>query len=329
MSTLEERKKLIEEQITRLYKERQVLANEIQKQAKVKESSDLPDLIMTALATTPKQFPEHAFVACQGIEGSNSQAACEKAFKYPGIMYFKDFGAVFSSIEKGLCEYGVLPIENSTAGSVNQIYDLMKAHKFYIVKSVRVKIDHNLLANEGASLKDIKEIYSHSQAIAQSSEFLAELGDPKINYVSNTAVASKMVKESGRKDIAAISSIECAAIYGLKALATDIQDRNDNYTRFIVISKKPEIYPGADKSSIMAELPHRPGSLHDMLGRISEEGYDLVKLESRPIPGKDFEFLFYFDLQASCYDPAFPKMLDDLQHFCDKFEYLGSYQEVI
>ena len=329
MYTLEERKRFIEEHITALYRERRKLANQIQKQARSKDASSLPELIDLAMKETPDQFPDHAFVACQGIEGSNSQAACEKAFKYPGIMYLKDCGAVFRAIESGLCEYGVLPIENSTAGSVNQIYDQMRAHKFYIVKSIRVRIDHNLLANEGATLKGIKEVYSHPQAIGQSGEYLDKMGDIKINYVSNTAVAAKMVKESGRTDIAAISSIGCAAIYGLRPLATDIQDRDDNYTRFIVISKKPEIYPGADKTSIMAVLPHRPGSLCEMLGRISREGYDLVKLESRPIIGKDNEFMFYFDLQASCYDPGFSRMLDDLEDFCEKFEYLGSYREVI
>lgn len=130
-----------------------------------------------------------------------------------------------------------MPVENSTAGSVNRIYDLMKAHKFYIVKSVRIKIDHNLVAKAGTDMSDIKEIFSHEQAVAQCSEFLDQLKGVKVTVCSNTAAAAKMVAESERKDIAAISSSKCAALYGLKELETAIQNVENNYTRFICISK--------------------------------------------------------------------------------------------
>ena len=129
--------------------------------------SSLHEQIMSSIENTPKLFPQSPMVACQGVEGAYSQIACEKIFKSPSIMYFKSFDAVFTAIEQGLCQYGILPIENSTAGSVKKVYDLMIHHKFSIVRTFRLKIDHNLLANPGADLSAIKEIYSHEQAINQ------------------------------------------------------------------------------------------------------------------------------------------------------------------
>ena len=131
------------------------------------KQSPLAESIQTAIEQTPPLFPEKAAVACQGVEGSNSQIACERLFRLPNELYFSSFDAVFNAIEKGLCRYGVLPIENSTAGSVNAVYDLMMRHHFHIVRSVRVKIDHNLLARPGAKLSGIREIYSHEQALSQ------------------------------------------------------------------------------------------------------------------------------------------------------------------
>lgn len=153
-------------------------------------------------------------------------------------MFFDSWDGVFSAVDKGLCKYGILPIENSTAGSVNHVYDLMNKYKFYIVKSIRLKINHSLLANRGTKLADIKEIYSHEQAISQCSEFLNSLHGVKITICENTAVAAKQVAESGRSDVAAISSNDCSMLYDLETVCESIQDRANNYTRFICISKK-------------------------------------------------------------------------------------------
>ena len=202
--------------------------------------------ITQAIENTPKLFPVAPMVACQGIEGAYSQIACERVFKSPFIMYFKNFDGVFSAIEKGLCQYGILPIENSTAGSVKKVYDLMIHHNFSIVRSFRLKIDHNLLTNPGASKESIREIYSHEQAIGQCSEFLEKFPGVKVIPVENTAVAAQMVAQSGRSDVAAISSRSCGELYGLKCLESSVQDKGNNYTRFICISKNLEIYPGAD-----------------------------------------------------------------------------------
>ena len=291
--------------------------------------SPLYQQITKAIDTTPLLFPQSPMVACQGVEGAYSQIACEKIFKNPMIMYFKNFEGVFHAVDQGLCQYGILPLENSTAGSVKQVYDLMISHNFSIVRAFRQKIDHNLLTNPGAKLSDIKEIYSHEQAISQCNEFLQSLNGVTIIPVSNTAVAAEMVAKSQRKDVAAISSRACADLYNLVCLSSSIQDKDNNHTRFICISKNMEIYPGSDKTSIMMVLPHRPGSLYKLLARLYVLGINVTKLESRPIPDRDFEFMFYFDLETSIYSEEFVQLMCELDDLCEDFKYLGSYREVI
>ncbi|MEL4105691.1 prephenate dehydratase domain-containing protein [Oscillospiraceae bacterium WX1] len=285
--------------------------------------------ITTAVEETAKLFPRDAVVACQGIEGAYSQLACEKLFALPNILYCSTFDSVFAAIDAGLCKYGVLPLENSTAGSINKIYDLMMNYHFYIVRSVRLKIDHNLLAKKGTALKDIKEIYSHEQAINQCAAFIKTLTGVTITACENTAVAAQMVANSNRTDVAALSSRNCADLYGLLSLADSVQDKGNNYTRFICISKALEIYPGADKTSIMLALPHKPGSLYRILARFYALGINLIKLESRPLPDRDFEFMFYFDLDTPVYSPQFTELIGELDAICDEFRYLGSYSEIV
>ena len=285
--------------------------------------------ILNSIENTPKLFPQQAMVACQGVEGAFSQIACEKIFKSPFILYFKNFEAVFNAIDKGLCQYGILPIENSTAGSVKKVYDLMISHNFSIVRTFRMKVDHNLLAKKGTKISDIKEIYSHEQAINQCSEFLQSLEGVTVIPVANTAVASEMVANSGRNDVAALSSRACAELYGLTCLKSSVQDNDNNHTRFICIAKNLEIYPGADKTSIMMVLPHKPGALYKLLARLYTLGINVTKLESRPIPNRDFEFMFYFDLETSIYSEEFVQLICELDELCEEFKYLGSYSEVV
>ncbi len=289
----------------------------------------LTEQIARAIENTPKLFPGSAAVACQGVEGAYSQLACDRLFKLPNVFYFSNFEAVFSAIEKGLCQYGVIPVENSTAGSVNAVYDLMMRHDFRIVRSLRLKVDHNLLANPGAKLSDIKEICSHEQAIAQCSAFLQKHPEITVVRCENTAAAAKRVAQSGRKDVAALSSRSCAELYGLTCLASNVQDQGNNFTRFICISKNLEIYPGADRTSLMMVLPHRPGSLYKVLSRFYALGINLNKLESRPMPERNFEFMFYFDLETSVYTPQFQQLMAELPSLCEEFSYLGSYSEVV
>ena len=285
----------------------------------------LSDRIKDALSSTPTLFPRRAVVACQGVEGAYSQQACDKLFPHAEIVYFQSFDGVFQAVEKGLCSYGILPIENSSFGSVGSVYDLMKKHHFSIVRSTRLRITHALLAKKGVGLKNIREVFSHEQAIGQCSEFLKVHPEIKVTVCANTAMAAKMVAESNRDDVAAISSRQCAELYGLEILSEGIQNSDNNFTRFICISRELEIYPGASKISLMMTLPHSAGSLSGMLSRFSMMGINLTKLESRPIPGKDFEFMFYFDLEASVCSESVLRLLCELQNNPGTFVFLGNY----
>ena len=294
------------------------------------QKSGLSALIEKAVKETPELFPEKAVVACQGVEGAHSSAACQKFFEKPSIMYCQSFESVFQAVESGLCAYGIVPLENSSAGSVTQIYNLMSEHKFSIVRSTKMQIQHNLLAKKGAKLSDIKEIVSHPQAISQSSDFLSSLGkDVKITECANTAIAAKMVSESDRSDIAAISSELCASQYSLEIVVPYVQNTKNNYTRFICFSKNLQIFPGADRTSLLIKTPHRAGALYSVIANFYALGINIIKLESRPIPESDFEFMFYFDIDVSVYSDKLPAIIDLLEYSLGEqnIKYLGSYRE--
>lgn len=282
-----------------------------------------------AIDATPKMFPKKARVICQGSEGAYSQVAAEKLFPTPDISFVRSFEDVFREIESGNADFGILPIENSTAGSVNRIYDLFADHDAKIVRSVRVKVDHDLLAPSGAKLSDIKEIYSHPQAIDQCSNFLSSLEGVRVIPYENTASAAKMVAGSGDITKAAISASHCASIYGLSTLERGIQNSDANFTRFICIAANPMIFPGSNRSSVMMILPHRRGALFSVMSAIQASGVNLIKLESRPIPGSDFGFMFYFDIEESMYSESLPTLLCELETKSDYFKYLGTYLEQI
>ena len=276
--------------------------------------SKISSEIEKAKKTTPQVFPDKAVVACQGIEGAYSLLACEKLFKKPSVMFCQTFEAVFQSVESGLCRYGVVPLENSNAGSVNQIYTLMSNYKFRIVRSVKMHIGHCMLVKSGTKREDIKEIYSHPQAISQCSEYLGKFGkDVKIIPCENTAVAAKIASESDGS-IAAISSLQCAAQYSLEALDKYIQNTSNNYTRFICFSKNTEVYPGADRTSLLIRTPHRAGSLYSIMSNFYSLGINIIKLESRPIPESDFEFMFYFDIEVPFESDLILRVMSQLEY---------------
>lgn len=300
-----------------------------QQSAENNQDSPLAGQIARAVSDTPALFPRSAFVACQGVEGAYSQHAADRLFKHATINYFEEFEGVFRAVDQGFCKYGVLPVENSTAGTVNQVYDLMMRHKFSIVRSVRIKVDHNLLALPGAKLEGIRDIYSHQQAINQSRQFLDSLPNVTVHVAENTAAAAKMVAESGRTDVAALSSRSCAELYNLVALARNVQDSDANYTRFACIAKDLEIYPGADRTSLMVVTKNDPGSLYKVLARFYALDINLVKLESRPIPNSDFDFMFYFDVECPVAAPEFASLIASLDDVCEEYRYLGSYSEFV
>ncbi|MBQ3269087.1 MAG: chorismate mutase [Clostridia bacterium] len=274
-----------------------------------------------------KRLPEHALVACQGLEGAYAQQACERLFPYPDILYFDSFDGVFSAVEKGMCQYGILPIENSTAGSVTQVYDLMEKHRFYIVGAHRLRIEHRLMRRDGASQTPITEVVSHEQALRQCSNFFAAHPGIKATPMANTAVAAEFVAHSDRDDLAVIASKVCADLYGLSVVGEDISNAYNNYTRFICISRKLEIYPQARKISLMLNLAHEPGALNAVVSRLALAGINLLKLESRPLPGREFEFRFFFDMAANAADPDVARLMGELEANCEHFTFLGCYDE--
>ena len=280
-----------------------------------------------ALRAPRAHFPTAAKVACQGTAGAYSFLAASKLFKAPDIFPCQSFADVFDAVGEGRCDYGVLPVENSTAGSVTEIYDLMAKHRFYIVRAVRLPVTHCLLAKKGTTLSKVTKILSHRQALSQCDAFLKEHAHISAVSVENTAVAAKRVAESD-EPIAAIASPSCAALYGLDVLSCHVANTENNCTRFICIAKEPEYYVGADKTSIICTLPHRQGSLCEVLTRFDALGANLTKLESRPIPEKDFEFRFYFDFHTHNSAATLPLLLSELSGEHEDFRYLGTYLEV-
>lgn len=273
-------------------------------------------------------MPTAATVACQGVKGANSGSAARKLFPVTDITYFRDFDGVFNAVEKGFCEYGVLPIENSTAGSVSEVYDLMKKHNFYVVRSVRVRIDHCLCALPGAEVSKIYTVTSHPQALSQCAEYLKKLNVETVS-AENTAVAAKRISEGGDLTTAVLCSSECAECYGLKILEKSVQDNLSNFTRFICISKELKIFKGADRISVMTSLSHKPGSLNMILSRFSALGLNLTKIESRPIANSEFEFMFYFDFEGDVKDVGVKNVIAELENGSDKFVFLGGYKEIL
>lgn len=285
--------------------------------------------IKKAVAATSDKFPKRALVACPGVEGAYAQQAASRMFALPTIVYFNDFDKIFESVEKGLCPYGILPIENSAAGSVAAVYDLMQKHKFHIVRSLKLKIDHVLLAPKGTKLSDVKIIESHPHALAQCSEFFRSHSDVEMKPAINTATAAEALAANKTPGVAVIASRTCADLYGLEIIAERIQNAALNYTRFICIAKNPEIYSDANRIGIMLSLPHKPGSLNDIISKFSAIDVNLTKLESRPVPGMDFEFRFIFEFEASVSETSVLSLLADLaaDPEIDRFTFLGAYSE--
>ena len=284
--------------------------------------------VEASLAASREIFPQTGLVACQGVEGANSQVACDKLLPRGNIVYVKSFSAVVAAVESGLCKFGVLPIENSSNGSVRAVYGLLQSHNLSIVRSTRLCIRHELLTLPGVKMEDITEIYSHEQAIGQCSKFLNGLNGVRVVPCANTAMAAKMVAESGSRHTAAISSHPCAELYGLECLNDHIQDSENNYTRFICITKDPAIYAGANRISLVIAFENRPGALYDILSKLAALDINLTKLESCPVAGSDFEFIFFLELDASVQDPSVLAMLEEMERSCAQFQFLGNYAEV-
>ena len=287
-----------------------------------KELRDAVENAMSADRLTADGAP----VACQGVDGAYSGVTAKKLFPDSPVKYYTQFEDVFEAVNKGDTKFGVIPVENSTAGSVHESYDLIMKYRFYVVGAYDLKIEHCLCAKNGTKYEDITDVYSHPQALSQCNNFLNNFDFTGVNF-SNTAAAAKFVAESEKNDIGVICSELAAKKYGLKILKRNVQNNNNNRTRFIVISKELIIGKGADKISLIFSLLHKTGSLYRVLGRFSMAGLNLTKLESRPIENSDFSYHFYVDVMGSVKDEATLDLICALSDELPEFELLGNYFE--
>ena len=284
--------------------------------------------VRASLEAGNEVFPQTGLIACQGTEGGNSQAACDRLLPRGKLVYVKNFESVVSAVESGLCKFGVLPVENSSNGSVRAVYELLQTKKMSVVRSTRLCIRHELLALPGAKMEDITQIISHEQALGQCSKFLNGLEGVQAKPFGNTATAAAHVAETQDIHTAAIASHACADLYGLQVLRDDIQNSDNNYTRFFCITKDPAIYAGANRISLILSFPNRPGALYEIISKLAAQGINMTKLESCPVTGRNFEFIFFVELEADVRAPGILPMLEEMERSCQSFRFLGCYAEV-
>ena len=284
----------------------------------------LRELLQTAQGRQLASCPQR--VVCQGVAGAYSHMAAEKLFPKGDIFFTQQFEGVFQAVERGEAQFGVVPVENSLAGSVNEVFDLIFAHQLYLYQALELPVSHCLAAKPGTGLADVRCVLSHHQGLAQCEQYCSSHGW-KTRAFSNTAAAAQWVAGSGEKDCAAICSVRAAKIFGLEILEKNIQDSPHNRTRFIVVSRDLYIGPQADKISLSFTLPHVAGSLYNVLSRFALHGLSLTKIESRPIRERNFEYRFYVDFLGSIADDDTLRLLCALSEELPSLTVFGNYHE--
>lgn len=264
-------------------------------------------------------------IGCQGTSGANSETAARLIFGSKKPIFYKTFEDVFAAVQSGELDYGVLPVHNSTAGSVSSTYDLMAKYSVYTVKEVCVEINHCLAARKNIEPEEISLVYSHPQAIAQCCDYLTAHGIKSAEY-GNTATAAAMVAESDDDTIAAICSVDCAEQLGLHIVAKNISDCTINRTRFICISRNMQIDPESDAISVMLKIPDTEGSLYRLLTKFYVNGMNLIKIESRPLKDGSFNVMFYLDFSGRIDDPNVKAVMNDLAENVEYFRFLGTFK---
>ena len=264
-------------------------------------------------------------IAYQGEPGAFSEAAARRVDPDAPLVPCRSFDEVFDAVQEKRAAYGVLPIENSIGGSIHRNYDLLLERTLPIVGEVELPVVHHLLALPGATLDGLRRVYSHPQGLAQCERFLRTLAHVEIIATYDTAGSAKMVADAGLKDAGAIASARAGDVFGLVSLAASVQDFDDNITRFIVIGRRPLSDRPPDKTTIVFSLPNEAGSLFKALSVFALRAVDLTKLESRPIPGRPWEYLFYVDLAAARDELPCQRALANLAEFAPMLRTLGSY----
>jgi prephenate dehydratase len=264
-------------------------------------------------------------IAFQGESGAYSEAAAIRFTDHADLLPCESFDDVFTAVATGKATHGILPVENSIGGSIHRNYDLLLEHDLPIVGEVVLDITHNLLVLPGTTMEQVKKIYSHPQALAQCERFLRSLPGVSVEATYDTAGSAKLVKEKGLKDAAAIASDRAAQVFGLEILKPEIQDFSDNITRFLIVSRTADSDLQADKTTVVFSLPNEPGSLFKALSVFALREIDLTKIESRPIRGRPWEYLFYVDLPVGRHDLRCARALVHLAEFARSMRTLGSY----
>jgi prephenate dehydratase len=264
-------------------------------------------------------------IAFQGEPGAYSEAAALRFSPHAQTLACESFDQVFSAVSSAKATHGILPIENSIGGSIHRNYDLLLEHDLPVVAEVLLHVSHNLLAYPGTRLGDIKKVYSHPQGLAQCEGYLSTLRGVEIVATYDTAGSAKMIRDGQLRDAAAIASTRAAEVFNLEILQSGIQDFKENITRFILISKTSSDPEKADKTMIVFTLPNTPGALFKALSVFALRDIDLTKLESRPIRGRAFEYLFYADIAVPRQDLQCTRALVHLAEFARSMRTLGSY----
>lgn len=275
---------------------------------------------------TEFEISDNMKIACPGIAGSYSEQAAYQISKNADIKYYEDFGDVFEAVENGEMPYGIVPIQNSTAGSVSATYELLSKSNLYIACSTKVKINHCLACRPETNETDIKKVFSHEQGLMQCSDFIKENKFYK-RECANTSIAAHMVSESS-EPLACICSEECAIEHGLKILKTNVANNDKNYTRFILVSNKLCSSKRANIVSVTLTISHRRSALYRLLTKFSVCGLNLVRLENKPLASKDFDVQFYLDFEGSILNPDVPKLIAELKSELSYFKFLGNFEEV-
>lgn len=281
--------------------------------------------MLTQAVQNPEPIAQGATVACQGVKGAYSFLAAAHLVKDPERICYDRFSDVCDAVKSGRCRYGVLPLENSSAGSVGEVYDLLSQGGLYIIKAYDLKVTHCLLGTAGARAEDVRKVYSHPQALSQCSEFFAAHRNIEAIPCTNTAVAAQEVAKRGDASCAALAHAECAALYGLSILKTDVQNNDNNQTRFVLVSKTPVVYPDAHRIALMLRTAHTPGALYRVMSRFAAQGLNITKIESRPIPERPFEFMFFFEFDGNVGMEGVRSLLQSLSGDLAAFCFLGNY----
>ena len=299
-----------------------------QQRALVREGAEDPGYAAYAAALAARREPvANPRVVYQGEPGCYSEEAAVNFFGRSvdsrGLAWFPD---VFAALERGEADYAVLPVENSSTGSIRQVYDLLAQYNYYVVGECQVKVEHCLMALPGVELADIRTVYSHEQGLMQCEKYLDDHRDWKRVPALDTAGSAKQVAHTGDRTAAAICSRRAAEIYGLHILAEGINYNSMNHTRFVVVSPVMELRPERNKISAVFRLPHQSGSLHSILTVFAVQGLNLLKIESRPIPGRGWEYLFFLDFTGDLAAPEMDGVLHELSQLSAQFRILGNFK---